>query len=89
MALFTGPINSLGMPRMWQKWFDALRSQGVTGLADQSVGVKKGILPASIQGLRTSFGPQAPELPSAGETEEDMMRPRAFNPGWTHTRRGF
>lgn len=36
-------IGTLGMPRAWQRWFDALRDAGVTNLADQSVGEKRGM----------------------------------------------
>lgn len=30
-------IGTLGLPKMWQRWFDALRNAKVTKLADQSV----------------------------------------------------
>ena len=32
-------IGTLGMPKEWQRWFDALQNAGVSELGDQSFGV--------------------------------------------------
>ena len=54
-------IGTLGMPKMWQRWFDALRGQGVSGLADQSVGVKRGMFDAP-QETPSTIDPNLPQL---------------------------
>jgi hypothetical protein len=41
------PLQDAG----WRRWFDTLKKQGVTGLADASVGRKRGMFPGSITAL--------------------------------------
>ena len=41
------PLQDAG----WRRWFDILQKQGVTKLADASVGAKRGMFPASITAL--------------------------------------
>ena len=52
-------INSLGLAPEWDAYFQALDEQGVSGLADDSVGQAKGMFPLTRPQPRTAEGPGA------------------------------
>lgn len=54
-----GPINTLGMPKEWQRWFDRLKQQGVTGLGDNSAGEARGMFASGASPYTPTFDPQA------------------------------
>ena len=59
-----GSMNVLPDPQ-WEGYFQALREAGVDNLADQSVGVKKGMFPSSVSAL---LGPEAGGPVQMGDT---------------------
>ena len=46
----------------WRRWFDTLKAQGVTGLADNSVGAKRGMFAPALRGLQQAVRPETQDL---------------------------
>lgn len=51
-----GQVRPLRNPQ-WDAWFQALNNQGVTGLADESVGARKGMWAPPSGGISTLMDP--------------------------------
>ncbi len=51
-----GQVRPLRNPQ-WDAWFQALQNQGVTGLADESVGAKRGMWAPQGPGISTLMDP--------------------------------
>ena len=77
-------VGTLGMPKMWQRWFDALRNAGVDKLSDQSVGVDEGMFPGP-QETTSTIDPYLPQL-GRKEALARLQRPSSALQGLTKFR---
>ena len=69
-------LGKTAMPKSWRDWFDALQAAGVDRVADESVGVRRGMFPPQ-QPTQSGYDPafQSSAVQASGSSNQINAQP--------------